>query len=201
MMQIKCTQFPGCYELIPQIQRDQRGCFVKTFNYDFYREHNLSMTSGEEYYSTSRQGVLRGLHFQLPPVEHLKTVYCVLGEVMDVVVDLRVGSPAYGQYAIFNLTHSKANMLYIPAGLAHGFYVLSTVAILMYKVTTVFAPEKDAGIRWNSLGIPWPDHDPIVSVRDQGLVEFRNFRSPFIYHDAEEPSLRENRNDNQPGGG
>lgn len=181
MIQLKDTTIKGCYEITPRIQQDQRGFFVKTFHKDIFASQKLVTEFTEEYYSVSHKGVLRGLHFQTPPADHIKMVYCVLGEVMDVVVDLRIGSPTYGQYASFELTAKKANMIYIPKGLAHGFYVTSEQAILMYKVTTVYSPEHDTGIRWNSVGIPWPDTAPIISRRDNSFGEFADFISPFRY--------------------
>jgi dTDP-4-dehydrorhamnose 3,5-epimerase len=106
-MQINKTSIPGCCEIFPNMYKDKRGSFVKTFQQNFYEGNNLVSYFAEEYYSFSDQGVLRGLHFQLPPHDHIKLVYCVLGEVMDVVLDLRVGSPKYGQYEIFALNHQK----------------------------------------------------------------------------------------------
>jgi dTDP-4-dehydrorhamnose 3,5-epimerase len=180
-MQIKKTSIPDCYEIFPNVYNDKRGNFVKTFHQNYYEENNLVSHFAEEYYSFSYQGVLRGLHFQLPPHDHIKLVYCLLGEVMDVVLDLRVGSPKYGQYEIFDLNYQKANMIYVPSGLAHGYYVTSQSTIVMYKVTTVFSPKNDSGILWNSLGIPWPNSNPIISDRDQGLIDFNKFSSPFIF--------------------
>jgi dTDP-4-dehydrorhamnose 3,5-epimerase len=108
-------------------------------------------------------------------------VYCVQGEVMDVVVDLRVGSPTYGQHAVFELSAAKANSIYIPKGMAHGFCARSEEAIMVYKVSTVYAPAQDAGILWNSLGVTWPTSDAILSVRDQSFPAFSQFESPFRY--------------------
>jgi len=172
---------PGCYEVCPKIFTDERGLFVKTFHHDLFAAHGLETRFAEEYYSFSRQRVLRGLHFQLPPRDHVKLVYCVAGEVLDAVVDLRVGSPTYGTHETIVLSARKANMLYIPAGVAHGFYVTGESALMMYKVTTVHSPEHDAGILWDSVGIPWPDAHPVVSGRDSGFVPFAAFVSPFRY--------------------
>lgn len=135
----------------------------------------------EEYYSVSHKNVLRGMHFQSPPKEHTKLVYCVFGEVIDAVVDLRIGSPAYGKFELFDLSAEKANIIYISPGLAHGFYVVSEKAILLYKVSTMYSPEYDTGIHWNSVSIPWPNKTPIVSQRDDKLSPFLEFRSPFFY--------------------
>ena len=173
------TVIPGCFEILPAIINDERGRFIKIFHRDFYIENKLEHKYSEEYYSISRRGVLRGLHFQIPPNEHTKLVYCVEGCVFDAVVDLRKNSPTYEKYETFELIAEKANMLYIPQGLAHGFYVLSEQATMVYKVSTVYSTENDTGILWNSVGIPWPDKNPIISKRDSKFIEFDKFKSPF----------------------
>ncbi|MGG1664126.1 dTDP-4-dehydrorhamnose 3,5-epimerase [Brevibacillus sp. NRS-1366] len=180
---IQKTKIPGCYEMVPKRFTDQRGAFIKTFHKDEFAENQLHVHFAEEYHSISSKGVLRGLHFQIPPKDHVKIVYCVFGEIMDVVVDLRVGSPAYGAYEIFQLSADKANMVYIPTGLAHGFYVCREPAIVMYKASTVHAPEFDSGIHWASLGIEWPDRNPIISEKDSELPPFHKFKSPFRYQE------------------
>lgn len=180
-MKFKETTIPGCFEIFPEVFKDNRGLFVKTFYQDIFRERVLDIHYTEEYYSFSYKGVLRGLHFQLPPMEYAKLVYCVYGNVFDVVLDLRIGSPTYGGFEIFELSAEKANMVYIPKGLAHGFYVLSKNTIMMYKVTTMHSPKHDTGILWNSTGIPWPDKKPVISKRDSNLISFADFKSPFIY--------------------
>lgn len=180
-LNIKESKISGCYKLNPKIISDNRGVFVKTFHEHIFTQAGLETCFAEEYYSVSHKGVLRGLHFQTPPKEHTKIVYCVYGEVMDVVVDLRVGSPTYGKYDVFDLNSEKANMLYIPKGLAHGFYVKSNSAVLMYKVTTIYSPENDTGIRWDSVGIPWPIDNPIISERDRMLPKFEDIHNIFAY--------------------
>ncbi|MDH3974413.1 MAG: dTDP-4-dehydrorhamnose 3,5-epimerase [Deltaproteobacteria bacterium] len=181
-MKINETELPGCYELVPHIFKDERGLFVKTFHEEQFREKGLVTHFGEEYYSFSHKGVLRGLHFQTPPMDHAKMVYCVSGEVIDAVVDLRVGSPAYGKYALFDLNSEKCNIIYIPSGMAHGFYVTSESALLMYKVTTVYSPEHDSGIHWRSAGIPWGNDNPQISKRDGSFPSLADFKSPFQYN-------------------
>ena len=180
-MRIEPARIPGCYEIFPQIVEDGRGIFVKTFREDLFATHGLETRFAEEYYSVSRRGVLRGLHFQLPPHEHAKFVYCVAGKVLDAVVDLRTDSPAFGQFAAFELGAEKGNMLYIAPGLAHGFYALTENVIMLYKVTSVYSPEHDSGIKWDSVGIPWPDGAPVLSDRDRGFPPLSKFKSPFHY--------------------
>ncbi len=180
-LSIRKTKISGCYELLPKKINDERGFFVKTFHLDVFNDNNLETSFAEEYYSLSHRGVLRGLHFQVPPQEHTKLVYCVYGQVMDVVVDLRVGSPTYGKFQVFELNSESANMIYVPQGLAHGFLTVSEKAIMLYKVTTVYSPEHDVGVLWNSLGIPWSIAKPVVSKRDNSFTSFSDFKSPFVY--------------------
>lgn len=183
-IRVNKTAIPGCYELSPTVFKDKRGLFVKTFHQDIFSENGLETHFTEEYYTLSHRDVVRGLHFQVPPMDHVKLVYCVAGEVIDAVVDLRVGSPTYGQFEVFTLSAKKGNMVYIPRGLAHGFCVLSESAIMQYKVTTVYSPEYDSGILWNSAGIPWPCEAPVISERDRGFPALSGFSSPFKYMDS-----------------
>ena len=180
-MEIISTTISGCVQIFPKIFTDPRGAFIKTFHREVFVAWGLDTRFVEEYYSVSRKGVLRGLHFQIPPMDHTKLVYCINGEVIDAIVDLRIGSPTYGQHALFELRGDIANMLYIPPGLAHGFYTKSDKAIMMYKTTTVYSPEHDRGILWSSVGIPWPDERPVVSARDKAFPPLTTFLSPFTY--------------------
>ncbi len=185
-MRIIPTKISHCYQIIPDIFEDNRGRFVKIFHHDLFKDKGLNTHFAEEYYTVSNQGVLRGLHFQKPPMQHTKMVYCVSGEVMDAVVDLRIGSPTFGRYELFTLDAKLANIIYIPPGLAHGFYVTSQCARLVYKVSTVYSPEHDAGILWNSAGIPWPEGSPTLSSRDCTFPLLADFESPFHYQSEQE---------------
>ncbi len=173
----------GCYEIQPRVMQDTRGQFVKIFHKPSFAAQGLTTDFTEEYYSHSHKGVIRGMHFQVPPYDHVKIVYCVHGQVFDVVVDLRIGSPTYGQSASVVLDADKGNYLYIPKGLAHGFCALSEMATLVYKVSTVYEPGSDSGIAWDSLGIEWPTDRPILSERDRSFVALARFQSPFVYGD------------------
>lgn len=176
---LKHTTIPGCYELQPMVIEDERGSFVKTFHKGDFAAHGLKTVWAEQYYSVSKQRVLRGLHFQTPPHDHVKIVHCIAGDVFDVVVDLRKGSQTYGQFACINLSAKHGNMIYLDSGLAHGFYTISETATLVYSVTSAYAPEHDAGIRWDSINIPWPDRDPILSARDKAFPGLADYHSPF----------------------
>jgi dTDP-4-dehydrorhamnose 3,5-epimerase len=181
MFEIRPTKIPGCLEILPTIFQDQRGVFVKTFHQEEFAKLGLTINFAEEFYSFSNSGVLRGLHFQAPPHDHLKLVYCLQGKAFDVAVDLRSGSPTYGQCATFELDPKKGSMIYIPSGLAHGFYALEDNTLMAYKATTVYSPECDTGIRWDSVGIAWPNSNPVVSERDCKFDKFDEFETPFIY--------------------
>ncbi len=180
-MNIIQTRIHGCFEIQPDIHRDNRGTFIKTFHESAFKESGLTTSFAEEYHSLSKKGVLRGLHFQIPPHDHIKVIYAASGKIFDAIVDLRVGSPTYGEHAIFELSDENASLLYLPSGIAHGFYVLSDYALVMYKVTTTYAPEHDTGILWNSVGIPWPDTSPIMSERDKTFPSLDEFDNPFFF--------------------
>lgn len=181
MFSLKEIKLAGLFEVQPRVFDDERGRFVKIFHQDEFIKFGLETSFKEEYYSHSREGVIRGMHFQLPPHDHVKLVYCVHGEVQDVVLDLRKGSPTYGQTATVQLSAEHGNYLYIPKGLAHGFCTTSTTATLVYKVSTVYNPQHDSGVRWNSFGYSWPSQKPIISARDTSLQPFSEFETPFFY--------------------
>lgn len=181
MFDLKPSAIDGCFEVQPRVFSDARGRFVKVFHRVAFGDLGLATDFAEEYYSVSQCGVIRGMHFQTPPADHVKLVYCVQGEVFDVVLDLRVGSPTYGKTATFQLSAEQGNYVYIPSGMAHGFCATSETATLVYKVTSVYAPANDTGVRWDSIGVEWPAEAPLVSDRDAGLVSFADFVSPFVY--------------------
>lgn len=181
MFALKETRISGCYQIQPRIFDDSRGRFIKVFNSEEFSKLNLETGFAEEYYSHSRRSVIRGMHFQAPPSDHVKLVYCVHGEVQDVVLDLRKGSPTYGQAAVIKLSAEQGNFVYIPKGLAHGFCATSEIATLVYKVSTVYDPQKDSGVLWNSFGCEWATSNPIVSERDTSFEPLGQFDSPFAY--------------------
>jgi dTDP-4-dehydrorhamnose 3,5-epimerase len=174
------TAIPGCYEILPTIADDSRGRFVKVFHEDLFKKNHLETNFVESFYSISKKNVLRGLHFQLPPHAYTKLVYCISGEVLDVLVDLRVGSPAYGKPCKLHLSAERANILYIPIGIAHGFYTLSENATMIYQTSCVHEPTSDHGINWQSFPI-WPNAQPITSERDSKHPLLKDFNSPFKY--------------------
>ena len=179
------TRIQGCFELRPTVIDDERGFFAKIFHRPLWQELGLCTEFAEEYVTRSLPGTLRGLHFQVPPMEHAKVVLCLRGRAWDVAVDLRVGSPTYGEHVSVNLSCTMANALYLPPGLAHGFCVTGAEALLYYKLSSVYSPAHDAGIRWDSAGIPWPISDPVLSARDKLQPSLANYASPFAFESAE----------------
>ena len=180
-MKIIKSKIPGCYEIINKVHKDIRGTFIKVFHSPTFKKFGLETIFKEEYYSNSFKNVIRGLHFQLPPHDHVKLVYCVSGIVKDVVVDLRLGSPTYGKHISIELSSKKGNMIYIPRGMAHGFCGLSKISTLVYKTSTVHYPKKDTGIKWDSAGISWPNKNMIISKRDKSFLTLKEFKSPFKF--------------------
>lgn len=175
------SKIPGCKLIVLNRFIDKRGAFIKTFHEDIFKGSGISMKVAEEYFTSSVKNVFRGMHFQVPPSDHEKIVYCNLGKITDYVFDLRVGSPTYGQYDAFELDGEKPKLVYIPKGIAHGFYVHSELAVLQYKVSTVYDLKCDTGILFSSL--PFADDiiNPVISDRDKEFVSFQDFRSPFKY--------------------
>ena len=178
-MKVIETPLKGCYEILPKIFEDSRGRLVKIFHNELFLEHNFEAEFAEEYYSTSKLNVIRGLHFQLPPHDHIKCVTCIRGRLFDVVIDLRKESKTYKQHFSIELDAEKGNMLYIPKGFAHGFCALTQDVIFLNKTSTVYNPESDSGIHWNSCNINWPVENPILSEKDRLMIDLNKFKSPF----------------------
>lgn len=158
---------------------DARGGFVKSFHAPEFERLGLRTDWREEYFTTSARNVVRGMHFQEPPAEHAKLVFCVAGRVLDVVLDIRTDSPSFGQAMSVELEPGKGIGVYIPEGFAHGFLSLTGESVMYYKVTSVHAPEQDRGIAWNSFGFDWPVEDPVLSPRDNAHPAMCDYRSPF----------------------
>ena len=178
-MEIQELKIAGAYEIALPFSEDDRGDFVKILHEGSFKEHGLKSGFTESYYSTSKPGVIRGMHFQTPPHDHEKLVYCVDGEVLDVLLDLRKDSATFGEHCTVNLSKSNHNAVYIPRGVAHGFCVEHGPATLVYMTTTVYNQESDTGILWNSFGFEWPLDSPSLSDRDQGFESMSNFNTPF----------------------
>jgi dTDP-4-dehydrorhamnose 3,5-epimerase len=179
MFEIEDTALPGLRVLRPRLFRDARGEFVKTYHAGLFRELGIPFAPAEEFFSVSHKDVVRGMHFQNPPHAHAKLVYCAAGRVLDVVVDLRRESPAFGRHAARELSAANREMFFIPEGFAHGFLSLEDDTMMVYQTSTVHAPASDAGILWDSFGFDWPVRGPLVSDRDRGFPPLAGFDSPF----------------------
>jgi dTDP-4-dehydrorhamnose 3,5-epimerase len=164
------TTIPGLLVVEPRVFGDDRGFFLETFNAARFAEHALPTEFVQDNHSRSAKGVLRGLHYQRRNPQG-KLVSVVRGEVWDVAVDIREGSPTFGRWFGTTLSEQRHQLLWIPPGFAHGFCVLSESADFLYKCTTLYDPADDRGIRWNdpALGIEWPIADPILSAKDRAL--------------------------------
>lgn len=179
MFTVQSEPLPGAMVLQPRVFKDLRGTFVKTFHSDLFAELGISFSPQEEFFSISRKGVLRGMHFQLPPHDHHKLVYCVKGEVLDVIVDLRRSSPRFGQSASVALSEENQHVFFIPKGFAHGFLSLTDDSVMVYKTDHVYAPSSDTGVRWDSIGFDWPEPAPALSDRDLAFPPLEEFDSPW----------------------
>ena len=179
MLTINKSAINDCFEFISESYMDQRGEFVKIYQKNQFQELGINENLVEEFYTVSFKNVLRGMHFQSPPHDHVKIVNCIEGEIFDVIIDLRVNSATYGKVETFILSERKKNGIFVPKGLAHGFCVLSQRAVLLYKTSSPHSLVHDSGILYNSIGIDWPVKIPILSVRDLNFKPFLNFESPF----------------------
>jgi dTDP-4-dehydrorhamnose 3,5-epimerase len=154
---------------------DDRGFFMETYKASAFAEGGIALPFVQDNHSHSARGVLRGLHYQKHPRAQGKLVSVVHGRILDVAVDIRRGSPTYGQWLSCELSAGEGTMLYVPAGFAHGFCVLSDKADVLYKVTAEFDQELDRGILWNDpdVGVEWPFAEPILSPKDAQLPPLR----------------------------
>jgi dTDP-4-dehydrorhamnose 3,5-epimerase len=170
--------FPGVWHFKLRRFEDQRGSFVKSLYRSALCEHGIEFELREEFYSYSYSRVIRGMHFQLPPHQHAKIVYCAAGLVRDVLLDLRSG-PSQGKAVEVILNATTPSLLFIPAGIAHGFLALADNTLMVYKTSTEHVPTHDAGIRWDSFGFDWGLKEPIISTRDQSHPTLSEFKNPF----------------------
>ncbi len=159
----------------PSVFGDERGYFMESYNEDVFKKHGLNMRFVQDNESKSKKGVLRGLHFQTKYPQG-KLVRVTNGEVFDVAVDLRAGSPTYGQWYGVILSDDNKKMFYIPEGFAHGFCVLSDEAVFNYKCTNLYHPEYDGGLRYNDpdIGVEWPE------IEEGYLLSEKDQKQPFL---------------------
>jgi dTDP-4-dehydrorhamnose 3,5-epimerase len=167
-MKLIATRFAGVWIIEPRLFPDRRGWFVESWNRRTFAQAGIDADFVQDNHSKSSRNVLRGLHFQAPPQAQAKLVRCVAGAVWDVVVDIRHGSPTYGQWEGVELAADAQRLLFVPSGFAHGFCVLSETAEIQYKCSAYYAPELSFGLRWNdpAIGVVWPISTPLLSEQD-----------------------------------
>lgn len=181
-MEIEKTAIEGVIIVKPRVFGDDRGYFFESFNEQLFNKktgQNIQFVQDNE--SKSQQGVLRGLHFQVPPAAQAKLVRVVQGSILDVAVDLRKSSSTYGKHVIEELNAENKKQLFIPEGFAHGFLSLEKDTILSYKCSAYYSPDHEIGLLWNDdfLNINWGSNNPLLSEKDKNGKKFADFISPF----------------------
>lgn len=180
---VRKTNLPGVLLIEPTIFQDERGYFVEAYQKQRYADLGLTLPFVQDNISFSRRNTLRGLHFQNPHPQG-KLLYVLVGEILDVAVDIRINSSTFGHWVGLTLSADNKKQVYVPPGFAHGFCVMSEVALLAYKCTDYYYPEHEGTILWNDpeLNIAWPIQDPILAEKDRKapLLEFIR-REQFIF--------------------
>ena len=176
------TPLAGVVVVEPRVFGDARGFFCETYQAGRYRAAGIDAAFVQDNLSRSRRGTLRGLHFQAPPHAQAKLVSCLEGAVFDVAVDLRAGSPTYGEWYGTELSADNMRQMFVPEGFAHGFVVTSETALFAYKVSGLYAPEAEGSVAWDDpdLGIRWPVEAPVLSDKDRAAPRLAGIESPFI---------------------
>lgn len=194
-MEVIKTNIEGVVIIEPRIFRDARGYFFESFSQREFDAKVRLIRFVQDNESMSSYGVMRGLHFQCPPYTQSKLVRCVRGRVLDVAVDIRKGSPTYGQHVAVELSEENHRQFFVPRGFAHGFAVLSQTAVFQYKCDNFYAPQADGGIsiKDDSLGIDWciPVSEALLSDKDTKHPLLRDFDSPFDYNDNLYPEFKQ----------
>ena len=178
-MEAQNLQLTGAVLLTLPAFTDNRGSFIKTFHESTLSRAGIDFQLKESYFSISKKDVIRGMHFQTPPHQHAKIVFCPAGAILDVIVDLRKDSATFGQYHAQVLSAGNHLAYYIPEGFAHGFKALTDDAMTYYLVSSEWSKAHDTGIRWDSFGFDWDCDAPVISERDQSFAALRDFASPF----------------------
>ena len=180
-MNIITTEIDGALIVEPKVFGDHRGYFLETYSKARYQEAGIPFDFIQDNLSFSRRGVLRGLHFQNPNAQG-KLVSCPLGEVFDVAVDIRVGSPTFGKWAGVILSAENKRQFWVPPGLAHGFVVLSETALFSYKCTEYYSPQTEHAVLWNdpAIGIKWPIEDVQLSGKDLQGKKLKDFDQSLL---------------------
>ncbi len=182
-MKIEATSLPGVMKITPKRFGDARGFFCESWKKSALDDAGLHYDFVQDNHSLSDAvGTLRGLHFQAPPHAQAKLVRCGRGALFDVAVDIRKGSPTYGQWVGEVLSFDNGVQLLVPEGFAHGFVTLEPMTEIIYKCSDVYAPDADGGVRWDSCGVDWPmTGQPVLSDKDAAAQALADFDSPFEY--------------------
>jgi dTDP-4-dehydrorhamnose 3,5-epimerase len=178
-MEFETTSFEGLKIIHTQRKKDPRGYLLKTFHAAEFTGQSCEMVTREQFITVSHRDVVRGMHFQIPPADHDKLIYCFHGSILDVVVDLRKSRSTYGKFFSIRLSADCGTGLFVPSGFAHGFLSLEDHSAALYNVSSVHHPKLDLGIRWDSFGFDWPVARPIVSERDCALPSLAEASSSF----------------------
>ena len=181
-MLIEDTRIIGLKIINAKVFKDNRGYFLKTFNDEIFTSHAINLNIKETYFSVSHKDVIRGMHFQIPPHDHIKIVYVPAGRILDVVLDLRNGSPTYGETFSCELSGNNGKVMLIPSGLGHGFKSLEDNTITTYMQTSCYAPNHDCGIRYDSFNFDWNCETPTISKRDMSFETLNDFNPPFEFN-------------------
>lgn len=187
-MDLLATEIPDLFILQPAAHKDERGFFIETWRDDWGRKLRLPQPFVQDNHARSEaKGVLRGLHFQKPPHAQSKLVWVTRGAVYDVAVDLRAGSPTYGNWRGVILSAENMLRLFLPRGFAHAYLTLEPGTEFHYKVDSYYAPESEGGLRWDdpTLNISWPARSPLLSEKDTALPLMETFQSPFLYRNKQ----------------
>lgn len=184
-MSIRPAVLPEVIVIEPQVYTDDRGFFLETYSRRRYEEFGINAEFVQDNHSHSRKGVLRGLHYQDMSAPMAKLVRCSSGAILDVAVDVRVGSPSFGKWYGAELTAANSRQLFVPVGFGHAFLVLSDVADVEYKCTGYYERAAEGVIAWNDpqIGIDWPEKEPILSARDANALSLSEYlRKPAFYY-------------------
>lgn len=182
MFRVKGLEVEGCYLITPTVSMESTCDLINIFSESQFNIYGLSTEFKEEYYAIAKSGTVRGMHFQLPPEGHDKLITCIVGEIEDIVIDLRKESKTFGKFTKVNLNEENKNLIYVPSGCAHGYYISGNKeALIYYKVTKPFIRSLRGGVHWNSLNIPWSfDYNKVlVENEDTTWPKFEDFSSPF----------------------
>lgn len=180
------TEFTGVLLIEPEFFQDERGFFFESYNKRSFAGHGLDYTFVQDNHSRSNQNVLRGFHYQGPTAPQVRLIRCTVGEVWDVIIDLRIGSPTFGRWLGFSLTAENKKQLLIEPEFAHAFVVLSEFAEVQYKCTGLHTPSAERSLSWDDpdIAVPWPVKNPILSLRDQHNKSFKEYiRHPAFRYD------------------